>query len=704
MANFENTLKKSIGGALICRMNTNQMKSLLRVRLAEYHSRGGKVYRLAERVGQQSDGFWIFQQNQLTPTGEATTEEQSRWIWNDGITGQADTLPLPSYNPASDRAIPELVAAMVDFYGPQNIYPGLLALGYGAAAIHYQEFIERVGSFPILNLIGDGGGGKTTAGECALSLCGMHTEKAGGMLRDVSVSAAYERLKLIGGLLHCWDDPHRTPDLDEFLKGLYNGKARLVRGGDAGKFNSQKPHSALMVASNFAAGETNAATMSRLILLWFDCKDRCAGKSEWTRLRQAMNRASGGLPQILGMGVDLEAISAKENQLLRWLPHAHSRMARSLAIIYHYTQEILGLCGEELPLRFDVYNYLKEHVCSMANDVDASTDSLRDFIERLSMLRSQAKIGEWNMRFIPAHNSDEPQWLSIRLDGVWDVVDKNSKLAYNKQIIKNLLKARGAKFQDRQRFHGNEDVSKAYERKQTDDPIWRIARCISIPIDLVKSYIEIDDYGENLSTGVNRGGKSAETPDIKQESLLTSNCQQSVHREKNCQQGDCDTEKTADSAPALLTEKSCQQSRSVDSSLSTEQTQSAQALEGDSGALLTLLTKKMPADELTPPLLEVAVGDWVIPTPSTTWYKQGSPRLSKDWIDYRLKKEANIKLYQLECDGLHNFQEPSKVLSISRDKKRVKVRNSKNGRTDVLSIEGLQAWTGEAPLGPTDNP
>lgn len=600
VSKFEDTLKKALGGALICRLNNHQMKALLRVRLDEYHSRGGKLYRLAERVGQQSDGYWVFPSTQLTPIGEPTSEDHSRWIWNDGITGQADTLPVPQYNPASAGAMAKLVDSMIGFYGPVNIYPALLTLGYGAAAVHYQEFISQTGNFPILNLIGDGGGGKTTAGACALSISGMHTDKAGGMLKDVSVSAAYERLKLIGGLVHCWDDPARTPELDEFLKGLYNGKPRLVRGGDAGKFNAQKPHSALMVASNFAAGETNAATMSRLILLWFDCNDKCGGKDDWLQMKRAMDRASGALPMVIKLGLDLDAIGECEEQLMPYLPHAHSRMARNLAIILHYGNAVLDMAG--VRSQYDLLSYLRDKVCTMANDADASTDSLRDFIERLSMFRSQAKLGDWNMRFTTEHNSEVVKALSIRLNEVWDVVDKNSKLAYNKQILKNLLKARDAKLNDKQRFHGNEDVSKAFDRKATDDPRWRIARCVSIPIELIRDYIEIDERVENLevpkktSTASTDPSNQPKSLASHEESQLTSICQLNVNRDKKRQlsniEGDQGKSSTGTHSEPQLTFSSCQLGGAVDTQMSTDQTHIQQGIEADLEPQLTQLTSE----------------------------------------------------------------------------------------------------------------
>ncbi|NEZ56501.1 hypothetical protein [Adonisia turfae] len=692
---FEDTIKQALGGAIICRLNVNQMKSLLRVRLDEYHSRGGKLYRLAERAGQQADGYWVFAKHQLKPDGSATDENESLWIWNDNITGQADTLPQPQYNPPSDEALPNLVKAMIGFYGPKNIYPALLTIGYGLAATHYQEFIEKTGSFPILNVIGDGGGGKTTAGECALSLSGMHTDKAGGMLKEVTVSAAYERLKLLGGLLHCWDDPHRTPELDEFLKGLYNGKPRLVRGGDAGKFNAQKPHSALMVASNFAAGETNAATMSRLILLWFDCKDRCRGRDEWLQLRQAMNKASGAMAKIISLGVDLDAIGAWEETLIPHLPHAHSRMARSLAIILHYGNEALRLAG--MTDHYDLLDYLIKQVCSMANDSDASTDSLRDFVERMSTFRSESKLGEWNMRFVRDGNRHgKISCLSIRLNDVWRVVDGNSSLAYNKQILKNLLTSAGANMADRQKFHGNEDVSKAFGRKATDDPKWRLSRCVSIPIGIIQDYIDAEESSVDVSTLSTNDSDQGELLDGQDSHRLTPICQSTVNLKEKSQpiddEGITSTEQTGTVGDSCVDKKKCQPEAFVDTSLSTDETNTQQGLEGDLDPRLTRLTQKHAPISEPPQIPPLQVGDQVIPTGDTSWIRRGSTRLPKKSIETIDRNSPRIQLSRMTAEGCHTLQRPSLILTISKDRSVIKVRNQDLGRTDFFTTDGVQLY------------
>jgi hypothetical protein len=594
VAGFENTLKKALGGALICRLTTNQMKALLRVRLHEYtHNRGGRVYKLCQRVGQQPDSFWVFPRMQLKPTGEITDENKSLWIWNTGLTGDESTLPKPAISPPDDQALTRLVEAMTQFYGPTNIFPGLMALGYGAASVHYQQIMEESGAFPILNLIGDAGSGKTVSAICALSLVGMHTEAAGGMLRDVSISAAYEHLKITGSLLHCLDDPARTPELDEFLKGLYNGKARLVRGQNGAAFNMQRPHSPLMVTSNFACGETNTATMSRLLQLWSDNRESY-DKDRWDNLEAAMRQASGALPSLIKLGYPREAIAATEKELMQHLPQAHSRISSSLALIVWYTEAVCRLA--RVDRRFDVRRYAIETVCSMANDVDNSADSLRDFVEKLFILRSQAKVGDWNMRFINEHNSDQIKALALNLPSIWNTLDSNFKLPYNLRIIKHLLTGRGANMEGRQKFHMDEDVSRAFQRGSTSDPRWQIKRCVEVPISIIRKYL---DGEETMSTESTDPLEPPEALATSEDSQLTSKCQLNVNWEENMS--------TENEEASQLTESQLSTERSVDKNMSTDQTHTGSGFEPSQEAQLTQLTKKMDADVIATPGTKVRI-------------------------------------------------------------------------------------------------
>jgi hypothetical protein len=483
---FIDAIKKGLGGGVICTLNSDQLQALIRVRLHEYRStRQGKAYRLMDRVGQQADGTWVFKQNQFTKAGESTDENRSLWCWNPEVTNNDKDIKLTTIAPQSPKALKKFLAVVQRATG-SNFPATLLTMGYGAAGIHYQTIIETEGAFPIANTHGDAGGGKTSAALIALALAGQHNV---GFMKDVSNSAAYERLKLAGGLTHCLDDPKRDEYLDEFLKGFYNGKARVVRGKESG-FNTQEPHSPLIVTTNHAVGENSAATQSRLFQVFFP-KVRDGEPEAWRELPQAMEEASGGFTDIIKLGYPRKEVQECEAELAPHLSQTHDRVAKSLALVLTYARKLAELAEiDPAPLN----DYCINVLCAEANNPDESGDSLSDFLDKLFLLESEAKVGPWNMKWV--EKRDGSQSLAIYLPGVWKSVDRGFSLAYNRKTIESKLRALGIRVTS-QRFHINEDVSKAWERaKLTGNNQYlnsvetQPRQCFELPASLLKNHAE----------------------------------------------------------------------------------------------------------------------------------------------------------------------------------------------------------------------
>lgn len=444
---FQDAVKKGLGTGVSCKLRPDDLQDLLHDRIEKYHQKGGRIYRLIDRVGQQADGTWVFENCQFTSQGKATTEDASGWVWNPRL-GIEDFMPSPKIVEQDPLALKRLVDAQRRFFGA-NFRPALIVMGWAVASLHYQEIIARDGSFPIANLIGDPGTNKTIAGENALSLVGWPRL---GMLSRVTASALYERLKLSGSLPSCWDDPERTPELDETLKGLYNAKPRVVRG------NAQQPHGGMMVTSNHACGDEHPATKSRLIQIEFS-RITDGDKEAWRDLQEAQALASGALSSLIKLGYASDEIRVLEDELIRHLPYAHSRIARSLALVTYYAMKVAELAGAPE----DIKAYALSTLCPSANDPDSVGDSLTDFLSKLNALQADALVGEWNVRTI-RDEQDNPKSVAIYLANVWPLLDKCFKPSYSQKIIKSHIEKVGGKSRTAQKFHKNRDESLTYYR------------------------------------------------------------------------------------------------------------------------------------------------------------------------------------------------------------------------------------------------
>lgn len=685
---FEDALKKALGSNIVCTLSINEVKSLVRSRLLEYHrNRKGKLYRLIDRIGQQDDGIWVFQHGQLNRHGKPTSENETLWVWNAQMI-KDNNLPSPTIVEHRGGEIRDLCHWMRECLG-KNFLHGMMALGYTAAAVHYQQIIAECKAFPILNFWGNPGTGKSVVSECALSLIGMHIV---GMMREVSVSAAYERLKYAGALLHCLDDPPRNEHLDEFLKGLYNGQARIVRGREA-SFNVQKPHSPLMVTSNFSAGDSNAATMSRILSVWMGNFEPGSHES-WFELGKAKERASGGLPELIALGFPRGEIEALEMDLGAMMPDAHKRVAKSLSLVLWYALAVARIAG------MDLEGQLKDYAVDFADKANGDGQSgsyLHDFMDKLEILQSQDKVGEWNYREVETADGTAN---AIYLRGVWSIFDNEFKPQYNRNTIQKLLEEDGAAH-SKQRFHENEAVSRQYraslQRQRIEEaenfvppgPCPTVTRrCLLIPAKPVvneETQNKCQQRQQRQQEPANPSPVAVPAVDITNNINLEN--VNSVNR----------AIETAPESPAV-DKKNVNEAPPVDI-LRIDETQAP----NDSQPPVDIVdavpppntsppkVKNSPSSTVTPPPAKSKIGrgDIVVMDATATRWNRGSGRLPKG---------ALTGLGGLESYGLNQvsnervavqLQNESKVMGVSPDGKRVKVSNLELGVISVFSIEGV---------------
>ena len=483
---FNLALTKAYRTGIICNLKTDQLNGLIQAKLIHYHDRGGKVFKLADRIGQQSDGTWVFSDRSLTDKGTDTTEDQTRTVYNPNL-GYEDHISIPEISTPDSQALSKLVTAMHQFHGDSQIAPAIITLGWAVACLHFQKIIKVEKRFPLLNLFGDPGCGKTIMAENGLAIAGFI--QGAGTFCKVTESALYEHLKLSGSLPLLWDDPDKSSWLDTLIQRLYNGKPRMVRG------NSQTPHTSLMITSNHVIGDAKPATLSRILpLAIFPSTD--GDKNAWDDLVEAQKGASGALPQLIGLGYPSEEIRALAKELRPLLPHAHCRVADSIALVLHYATAVCRLAG------FDerrIYDYVVGTVCKTANDADSASDSLTDFLDKISALHSQSVVGEWNIRLVTTRTGFEA--LAVNMSSVWAKVDGTYKVPYSRKVIEAQIAQAGGVLNSAQKFYRSEDEVKAYRRSLINGhnegvdyvpptpPEDTTRKCVLIPLSLVKDFI-----------------------------------------------------------------------------------------------------------------------------------------------------------------------------------------------------------------------
>jgi hypothetical protein len=479
---FEAALKRVYKTGVVCNLKTEHLKALIHVKLREYRARHGITYRLQDRAGQQEDGHWVFEDCQITPDGEWSATPNSDWIFNENLGGE-DKMPQPKIAPPDPDALKRLVTAMLSFHGAEGIFPAMMALGFAAAAVHYRTILKKERRFPQLNLIGDAGSNKSVCAANALSLVGWLN--GDGQISGVSESKLYECLKLTGSLPLCLDDPQKSRELDEILKRLYNAIPRMVRG------NYQKPHSPLMVTSNHAIGDQQLATLTRMLQVAV-YRQPDGDPNAWDEMVEAMEGASGCLPDLIKLGYPKSEIKELERELRAHLPKSHPRIASSMALITWYAMAVARLASFDAD---SIKRYVIAQLCPIANAADSNSDSITDFLDKLSALKSDALVGDWNCLLV---ETKQGKALAVQMSQVFPLVDKHFLPVYSRKVLETLIAKAGGSLQSVQKFHSNRDESLAYYRakitaeSESDprEPEYKPKRCVLIPIHLIKNFTD----------------------------------------------------------------------------------------------------------------------------------------------------------------------------------------------------------------------
>ncbi|NJN11586.1 MAG: hypothetical protein HC815_27875 [Richelia sp. RM1_1_1] len=443
---FINCLSRATGKVyFVNKLKPEELHQYLHKELSAYRDRGGKPYKLSERLGRQSDGTWVFHDCQISSDGDLITEDQSGWVLNERLIA-SEKIPVPKINTQQEpNVLPRLVNSMRNFFGAEGFMPALFTTAFSVAGLFYDKIQQEEGFFPVLGLYGDAGTGKTLAAVTALSLLGFdHRAK----INKASESAYHERFKLMGGLTQFLDDPDITQIqwVCQQIKSQFGGGSRSVRE------NNQDPHSPLIVASNYSIGDDDPIILSRLIRLEFAGIPNPAAFSE---LRAMSRICSSALPSLIKLCYNQKGIKDLESQLISKLPTAHARLASSLALIGYYAFKLAELSG--VVSTEEVWAYLSL-LCGEANEDESKKPSLDDFVDKLLILRSQTEVGEWNCRLITEDGNPESgnyKSLAVYLHGVWSMMSRYFKnnLPYSQKMIRQQIEKVGGKTYSKQKFH-----------------------------------------------------------------------------------------------------------------------------------------------------------------------------------------------------------------------------------------------------------
>ncbi len=448
---FTDALKRAMGTGIVCNLSKIELNNLIHTRLHQYRTtRKGRLFKRIDRYGQQTDGTWVFEDRQYKKDGTPTNENESGWVFNASL-GREDFIPCPELAPENPLALKRLVDASRAFLGTKNIYQMLLTIGWVTAGLNFREIFAQNKLFPILNCFGVPGSFKTVAAEVGASLIGKNWPEL-GILGRVSTSALYELGSRLGSIPFFLDDPERSAENEELTKNWYNCKPRRVRG------NQQTPHCPMGITSNHIVGGEQPATFTRIVRVPYDVVTG-GNKVAFQELKLAEAEASGAFPDLIALGYPKEAIDEIESELLEYLPHAHARIAQSLAIVTWYAQKVVDMTGGTENIK----QWVIENCCGSENDSDASGDSLKDYLTKILTLESENLIGDWN--FKRDVQRDGQLYHALYAHDAWKLLDHRFKPAtYNERSLKALVIKAGGVTNVTSRFSCDRDQVLAYKR------------------------------------------------------------------------------------------------------------------------------------------------------------------------------------------------------------------------------------------------
>jgi hypothetical protein len=161
-----------------------------------------------------------------------------------------------------------------------------------------------------------------------------------------------------------------------------------------------------------------------------------------------------------------------------------------MALILWYAMAVAKLADFDAE---SIKQYAITQLCPIANAADTNSDSITDFLDKLSALKSEALVGDWNCQVVETKTG---KTLAIQMSQVFPLIDRQFNPVYSRKVLEALIAKSGGTLQSVQKFHSNRDESLAYYRAkltaetEPKEPEYKPKRCVLVPFHLIKGFTD----------------------------------------------------------------------------------------------------------------------------------------------------------------------------------------------------------------------
>ena len=235
-----------------------------------------KTCKEVEQLGWQREGFWAWSNGILDEQNEfrtlddlGTVEVRKQWYYLPALSSfyKADTqlfqFERRFIHTGSSANLHTLASKMLTVYGDNAV----VGIGFYLTTLFRDFIFRRFNSFPILNIFGQKGTGKTEMAITLLKLFGNHGD--GLNMTNSTLPAMADHVSHCRNALVHIDEYKNSVEYDkiEFLKGLYDGTGRSRMNMDRDKKKEMTPVDCGIILTGQERTTADNALFSRVIYL-----------------------------------------------------------------------------------------------------------------------------------------------------------------------------------------------------------------------------------------------------------------------------------------------------------------------------------------------------------------------------------------------------------------------------------------------------